>query len=251
MFSKLALASSVLAISSFLMEPIKAEVLSQNPSNNNHPELPVFSSASLLYGTVFAQPSQFPNGSAYASQNAPSGVLGNYATVFDNFFLTTPTTIRGVNWQGAYFNGEPGTINGFTLSIYNDKGGQPGSRIFSQYISGNARETFVGNDEANNIVYKYTNELTNPFLAQSNTTYWLSIVPNLAYPPQWGWYGGTGGNGISYQNFFGSLSEIHNDLSFSLLGEATPPITTPEPPLNLGVLVSMVLQIVKAFKRKL
>jgi len=64
-------------------------------------------------------------------------------------------------------------------------------------------------------------DLTTPFLAQAGTTYWLSVQATMPFPPQWGWAGGTGGDGIAYQDFLGSRSQLPTDLAFRL--------TTPEP----------------------
>ena len=58
--------------------------------------------------------------------------------------------------------------------------------------------------------------------------YWLSIVPDIGFPPQWGWESGTGGDGAAYQCFLGSCGPITtNDLAFTLLGAAVS--NTPEP----------------------
>ena len=46
----------------------------------------------------------------------------------------------------------------------------------------------------------------------------LSIVPDLGFPPQWGWSSGVGGDGAAFQCFFGTCSALGEDLAFSLSG---------------------------------
>jgi hypothetical protein len=64
------------------------------------------------------------------------------------------------------------------------------------------------------------------FNAVGGTEYWLSLVPDLGFPPQWGWSTGTGGDGASYQVFFGTGGPQASDLAFTLSGS---PAGVPEP----------------------
>ena len=52
--------------------------------------------------------------------------------------------------------------------------------------------------------------------------YWMSIVPDMGFPPQWGWAAGTGGNGTSYQLFFGDRGPADGDRAFTLSGGPVP-----------------------------
>lgn len=61
----------------------------------------------------------------------------------------------------------------------------------------------------------------------------MSIVPDVGFPPQWGWATGTGGDGIAYLDFFGTRSSVDYDLAFSL--DATPAV--PEPATWLMMLI--------------
>ena len=77
--------------------------------------------------------------------------------------------------------------------------------------------------------YSYSADISgNAFSAAAGTQYWLSIVPDLANTTQWGWSTGTGGDGSSYQIFFGSGSSQPYDLAFGLSGSGAT-TTTPEP----------------------
>jgi hypothetical protein len=55
-------------------------------------------------------------------------------------------------------------------------------------------------------------------------------VANIGVPPQWAWESGTGGDGVAYQNFFGSLNPLSVDNAFTLSSASVP-----EP--SAGVLV--------------
>jgi hypothetical protein len=64
------------------------------------------------------------------------------------------------------------------------------------------------------------------FTATAGTKYWISIVPDVA-ATQWVWESGTGGDGESYQDFEGTLSQNLVDEAFTLdSGSAPEPVTT-------------------------
>lgn len=167
---------------------------------------------------IYVQPTDL-NGS-YASQN-DTNAFGNFATAYDNFTLSGSATIYSVQWVGSYFNpSAQAPITGFTINFYADAAGTPGALLYSTGdVAGNAGETFIGLDNAGNPTYVYG--LGVSFAATGGTTYWLSIVPDLGFPPQWGWETGTGGDGAAYQCFFGTCGSVSNDLAFAL--------NTPEP----------------------
>ena len=174
---------------------------------------------------VYSQPANFPGGTVFASQNdtAPGG-FGNFGTVYDDFTLDADAQITDVHWTGAYFPVQ-GTITGFTLQFYADNTGQPGSPLLSAAISGNAGEAFLG-AEPFGPVFTYSADLPSAFAADQGTTYWLSIVPDLAFPPQWGWYTSAVGNGVAVQDFSGTRTPLATDFAFDLTGNAA---AVPEP----------------------
>ncbi|MBS0262123.1 MAG: PEP-CTERM sorting domain-containing protein [Planctomycetes bacterium] len=181
------------------------------------------------------------------TQNDTSA-FGNYATAYDNFQLPFRTEITGVDWTGSYFNpASPATITAFTVTFWSNASGQPGSTalqtIVVSGVAGESSTGFGGVDAAGNPVFVYNADIsTSQFIAAAGHTYWLSIVPDLDYPPQWGWESGYGGDGVSYQDFFGSRGQIDFDLAFGLTG--TPlSNTVPEP----GSLVLCVFCIVCFF----
>lgn len=170
---------------------------------------------------LYSQPSDFPGGTVFASQNDTGGGFGNFATVYDDFILPGNDLVTDVHWQGGFFNPGHGTITAFTVAFYADNAGQPGAALLTQTIAGNANETFVGN-QFFGPVYDYSVVLTTPFATAAGTQYWMSIVPTTNFPPQWGWHTGTGGDGIGYQDFFGTRSPTGTDFAFALTGVPEP-----------------------------
>lgn len=172
----------------------------------------------LSAGTLYVQPWD-GTGTAYASQDDNTGGFGNFATMYDNFTLGSTNAIDEVLWTGTYWNpSSPGTLLQFTLTFWPDNAGQPGAvALYSAVIPGTGNETLI----LSPATYGYDVSLTSPFVATGGTPYWLSIVPTVGYPPQWGWNVGTGGDGISYQDFMGSRNSVPYDMAFQLNGEAT------------------------------
>ncbi|HTP64988.1 MAG TPA: PEP-CTERM sorting domain-containing protein [Geobacteraceae bacterium] len=193
--------------------------------------------ASSAFGQiVYSQPSTFPDGNFYASQNDTTGGYGNFATVYDNFKLANDTQVTDVHWSGGYWSGNPGTIAKFTISFWADDAGKPGSALSIQQINGNANETLIGINNSTLNVYSYYADLATPFLASGNAQYWLSIVPDIGFPPQWGWEAGKGGDGTAYQYFTpdnGGLRPISSDLAFEL-SSGNPVVPEPGTLLLLG-----------------
>lgn len=163
-------------------------------------------------------------GNAYSSQNDTTGGNGNFATVYDNFSLGANTNINEVQWTGEYFNPpQQGNITAWTVTFYSDAAGQPGSALATFNIGGTGNETFLGNFAG---FPTYTYDVAVNFNATAGTQYWMSVVPDLGFPPQWGWSEGSGGDGVAYQDFFGSRTNLGVDMAFTLSGSS---VTTPEP----------------------
>jgi len=192
--------------------------------------------------TLFNQ-SVDQTGAVTASQNDTGG-FGNFASTYDDFSVAGGNyTINQVQWAGGYFNpAQQGTITGWTINIYFDNGGQPGAQQYSTHIAGTGNETFLGNYNGTPS-FSYDVSGLN-FAELGGVTYWLSVVPDLAFPPQWGWETSADGNGLSYQDFLGSRSQLGSDAAFTLSG------AVPEP----GTLIMMgtgVLGLAGAIRRKL
>lgn len=161
-------------------------------------------------------------GGSKASQNDTTGGNGNYATTYDDFTIAGGGTVTDVQWTGGYFGTVgPHNITKFTVDFYSNNAGQPGSLITSYAFSNNGNETSLGG--LNN---SYSETLPTSFVAAAGTEYWMSIVADLGYPPQWGWETSLAGDGTAYQNFQGTLSRVPSDLAFTLLGASA---AVPEP----------------------
>jgi hypothetical protein len=197
-------------------------------------------SASAFADTTLYSQAYDNNGILNASQNDAGG-LGNFATTYDNWNINPGGlyTVNEVQFTGGYFNGNPGSITGWTVNVYFDNAGAPGSLQHTAHISGNGGETLLGG----NI---YTYDLSGlGFQELSGVEYWLSVVPDLSFPPQWGWATGTGGDGAGYQTYFGQSGPTGADQAFTLIGTQVPE------PGTLVMLGTGVLGLAGAIRRKL
>lgn len=178
-------------------------------------------SGSARAAVIYLQPSDSPGGTLNASQNdtSPAG-FGAFARSYDNFTLGVDSLVQDVHWQGGYYNGSQAPIGSFTLQFWSDVAGDPGAPIYGVTLPGDAGETLAGSQFSG--IYDYSVVLPVPFQAAGGTTYWLSIVPELAFPPQWGWHTGIGGDGASVTDFFASHVLDQTDLAFSLTGQPVP-----------------------------
>lgn len=179
----------------------------------------LISQAALAAPVVYSQ-AWDGSSNALASQNdiTPGG-FGNFATTYDDFTLGASTRISQVSWTGGFFN--PATmvpITSFTIKVYSDVAGAPGAALYTATLA--ATETSLGT-VAGFPMASYTADLVTDFLATAGTHYWLSIVADMNFPPQWGTSTGTGGNGVAYQDFLGNRGTI-GDLAFSLAGNTVP-----------------------------
>jgi hypothetical protein len=178
---------------------------------------------------IYVQNPDFLN--VYASQNDTNS-FGNYATTYDNFTLGANYNVDEFQWVGGYFNpSAQGVMTGATLTFYADAGNQPGAILTQFSASGNFGETFIGTDQFGDPMYLYDAVLLTPFAAAAGTQYWVSIVPDVSFPPQWGWGTSSDADLTGWQCFFGSCGYVPTDFAFALNG--TPGV--PEP----GTLVLM------------
>jgi hypothetical protein len=196
---------------------------------------------------VYAQATN--NLGGYASQNDTAG-LGNFATTYDNFTLGSTAQVNQVDWVGSYITGVGG-ITSFTVDFWSNSANAPNALLSSYVVSGNAGESFLGNDALGNPTYGYVLGLGSAFTAAAGTEYWMSIVPNVGFPPQWLWETSSTGDGNAYQCYFGACGNIGADLAFQLdsaSGVPEPGILTLLVP---GMLVPGILGFAVSLRRKL
>lgn len=158
---------------------------------------------------------------AYSSQNDTTGGNGNFATAFDDFVITSSSFINGFDWTGVYFNPSvQAPIAGFTVTLYEDGGGTPGGAFASGFFT-DFNETFLGSPDGF-LTYSYSVDFSN-FGPVDAGTYWLSIVPDMGFPPQWGWATSAVGNNNGYQIFLGDEIDLGVNFAFDIRGDAVIP----------------------------
>lgn len=205
--------------------------------------------------TLYNQPTN-NFGGFYSQNDTTTGGLGNFATVYDDFTLSSTATIGSISWVGNIDNSVSPT--GFTIDIYANStsgcpGGEPscpntGSMLYTTSIAGTAGQTSLGDDLLGAPEYSYSAPIN--FTAAAGTEYWVSIVANVPYTGgDWSWESGTGGDEYSYQDFFGSLNPIAVDEAFALYS----PSSVPEP-ASAGLLaigLAMLFLASRRFSRRI
>ncbi|MBS1716212.1 MAG: PEP-CTERM sorting domain-containing protein [Armatimonadetes bacterium] len=186
-------------------------------------------SAALLYSNAWDG-----GDTAFASQNdTTGGGYGNYATTFAGFNVGGPVTINEVSWVGMFFNNPVhGNITGFTLNFYSDNAGSVGSLLSTQHFNGNASETSLGNSPLGFPVYGYDQNVAGVAISGAG---WVSIVADLAFPPQWGLASGVNTGPLGYQTFFGSTNQLGNSVNVKIYGDRAVPEPASMTVLGLGV----------------
>ncbi len=171
----------------------------------------VFSQTDNLWGEYTSQHNTSNAGSTYFPD-------GDTASVYDNFTLGSSASVALITWHGAYYDGPPqslnpdgsygygpaapGTVTGFTIRFYSDvidpgtglhRPNLEAGPIHTTTISGNANETDLGITDSETVyygpnkMYSYSAALSTSFAATAGTQYWLSIVAESAFPPEWSW----------------------------------------------------------------
>ena len=186
-------------------------------------------------------------GNLFASQNDTTGGFGNFATSYDHFTLTQTWDVESFHWVGGYFNPpSQGQITAWTLTFYDDNGGIPGNPIATGSFSGTGNETCITSDCTVNPIFMYS--LFFGSFDMGPGTYWASVVPDLGFPPQWGWATSLDGDGAGYQCFLGTCGGLGVNFAFALDGTLV--TTTPEPSA-LAMLGVGILGLAGTLRRKL
>lgn len=161
------------------------------------------------------------SGNLYSTQNDTNG-FGNFATSYGYFNTGREEwKVTDLHFVGGYFNPpQQGVIAGFTVNFFQDDGANGiGAFLGSSYVT-SFTETFLS-APGGFPCYQYDMDV-NPLIVSGEA--WVSIVPDLGFPPQWGWGGGVDANplALGYQDFFGDRSRLPQSLNFELTGNVTP-----------------------------
>lgn len=205
-----------------------------------------FATAALLfvgasaYSQTYYSQSWDGTGDSLASQYASN--YGSIATTYDDFtFASSFVEFNTVSWVGSYFNpSEEGDITGFNIDFYYDNAGSPGTEAFGVYVSGDADQTFLGDDQYGDPDYSYSANI-GEVQASGYGPFWLSIQAVADFPPQWGWDTSSQGNDNSYQTFLGTTSYVGTNQAFALSQSNASSVPGPAAiaPFALGLIGAM------------
>jgi hypothetical protein len=169
--------------------------------------------------TVYSQPPLFGNGDSF-----PAELNGGQQA--DNWVANTNSTVGLFRWWGTQVAG--GGANGsFTLRIFSDSGGLPGSLLNSFTIGNAYTQATTGQSDFNGRdIYKYEALLPGGgFTPNLGATYWVNIMNNQSVvgPPGFLWHQGSGpDNNHAFRVGAGSWSSIGGDMAFELVVIPTP-----------------------------
>lgn len=182
-----------------------------------------------------------PNGVVEWLSDADGNVFVDYAEQADDFSLAEGFhTIADIHWWGVYATANTAGTDDFTVRIFEDDGGAPGTTPFFELAAGEVDRTVFGVSNIGLTVYRY-DLLIDPLVLTPNTTYWLSILNNTSSDINDDWYWSEAldlGNNWTRTEDGGAWSqEINAELAFYLTGSSA---VVPEPAsvglLGLGLL---------------
>ncbi|MEM7454741.1 MAG: hypothetical protein AAF456_10365 [Planctomycetota bacterium] len=207
----------------------------------------VFSAAlalTLLCTSSFADPVVIYDNNA----GGPTGLNNGYQSdphsgqiQADEFELQVESIIGRIEWTGLYAGNDSPQDDSFTIHIFEDAGGSPlgGTPVASFSPGNNVNRTDSGTNFAGLDVYEYSVDLM--FVADPDTSYWLSIINDTTNDPNDNWYWGTntsfGNNHRSFNNG-ATWQQIGARTDFRLL-------SIPEPASGLVVSVASALALIR------
>lgn len=153
------------------------------------------------------------------TKNTPSSASNNQfnRTAFDDFTLSSASTVTSVTWMGKVL---PGTS--FEIGFYADSGSRPASTPLFQLTL----DPLTTQDSDYSFVYHYQADLGAGLLLEADTRYWLSIKDVTPGFSIWSWLGDEGGSNLTRNDRTGSYSASRLNLFFSLRSD---PVAVPEP----------------------
>ena len=152
--------------------------------------------------------------------------------LWDSFQLASDQAITEIHWRGghdpayAYWGGP---VIDFRVKIFpNSIANQPDvvGGPLRQYQTGDTcGETLVGTF-GGVAMYDYHFTLPAPFQAANGVRYWVQVIANQGWIPDWGFAAGSGGNGSHFRHLTeGPYQSISGDVAFSLHTSSAPTAT--------------------------
>lgn len=155
----------------------------------------------------------------------------NYLHAGDFVLASGMTAITGVRWWGLDPFGPPSS---FTLSLYADDAGSPGTRLFSHFAGAvtpaASPYTFAGFIP----LLEYEAFFSPPDLA-AQTRYWLAIQNDVPGDSSWGWAPSAMVGMAQYNVNGGRWIQRDSDVAFALIGAAVVPLPGTAVLLLLGL----------------
>ncbi len=108
------------------------------------------------------------------------------AIASDDFILNKDYDIINVEWSGIYSNSSTPATDDFTIVVYSDGIGMPGTALMTVSAGNNVNRTDTGVDLFGLDVFNYNISIP-PFSATAGTTYWISIYNNTIPGISWSW----------------------------------------------------------------
>jgi len=164
------------------------------------------------------------------------GSDGGVFAVADDFQFEQQVQVTGLTWWGGYLN-PPAEPDQFTIRIFSDDQGRPGTLLEEFLVRPASRETtgrFLNEPHDLYPEFEYAARLSTPWVAAAGETYWLSIVN----PPRdsWLWAASDTGTHPGVQRSFEGepWQPYFDNTAFALTA-------IPEPTSAMAVALCMVL----------
>ena len=196
-------------------------------SNSLRGAMLLIAAISGIYHSVLAEPTPTIRYAQYSSLPGKSQFASAHASpnwgwqILDNFSLQDTTKITGIRWQGVYAdystepaNRAPGRTNTDTweVTIWSNKEGKHHQVIHTETHRGEDVDTALAGITARSKfeIYEFHLNFSEPFLAEANTAYWLSILSIAdTFDPGFEWTAGTPVNQLRSDHIAGGFSRSY------------------------------------------
>lgn len=188
-------------------------------------------SLALLLATCATQagPIIYDNGApdfvqAYYSDLSPN--IGGGIQAASNFVLGPENVLADIHWWGGYgISSFSHSADNFTIYIYNDSAGSPGSIAHTVPVGAPNRTDTGSNIGFSLDIFAYDYELPVPIVLPTGIPYWLSIMNDTTGDPggEWLWATSNASSGDDQFRFLNSGSpnpwgDLDVELAYNLTG---------------------------------